>query len=47
MEGGREVEIINELALPVTPGWNPGLEAALQWARSWDNWEEEVSGSTL
>lgn len=33
MEGGREGEIINELALPVTPRWNPGLEAALHWPR--------------
>lgn len=31
MEGGGEGEIINELALPVTPSWNPGLEAALRW----------------
>lgn len=31
MEGGKEGEIINELALPVTPNWNPGLEAALHW----------------
>lgn len=44
MEGRREGEIINELALPVTPSYNPGLEAALHWpARSRDNWglEEE------
>lgn len=49
MEGRRKGEIINELALPVTPSYNPGLEAALHWpARSWDNWgleeEEEEEG---
>lgn len=31
MGGGKEGGIINGLALPVTPSWNPGLEAALHW----------------
>jgi len=38
MEGRREGEIINELALPVTPCKNPGLEDAHHWpAGSRDN----------
>lgn len=45
MEGGREGEIINELALPVTPSQNPGLEAALHRpAGSRDNWRAGGGG---